>query len=54
MFSPRCMRRVIIEGEVDGVLGPITRAALGHYQRDNSLYTTEAIDEPTLRSLGMS
>jgi hypothetical protein len=41
-------------GEVDGLLGPITRAALGKYQHDNSLYTTEAIDEPTLRSLGMS
>ena len=42
------------QGEVDGLLGPITRAALGNYQRDNSLYTTEAIDEPTLKSLGMS
>ena len=42
------------QGEVDGLLGPITRAALGNYQRDNSLYTTEAIDEPTLQSLGMS
>ena len=41
-------------GEVDGLLGPITRAALGNYQRDNSLYTTEAIDEPTLHSLGIS
>ena len=42
------------EGEVDGMLGPITRAALANYQRDHSLYTTEAIDEPTLESLGMS
>jgi hypothetical protein len=42
------------QGEVDGLLGPITRAALGNYQRDNSLYATEAIDEPTLNSLGMS
>ena len=42
------------QGEVDGLLGPITRSALGNYQRDNSLYTTEAIDEPTLKSLGMS
>ena len=42
------------QGEVDGLLGPITRAALGNYQRDNSLYATEAIDEPTLHSLGMS
>jgi Putative peptidoglycan binding domain len=42
------------QGEVDGMLGPITRAALANYQRDHSLYTTEAIDEPTLESLGMS
>lgn len=42
------------QGEVDGLLGPITRSALGNYQRDNSLYATEAIDEPTLDSLGMS
>jgi Putative peptidoglycan binding domain len=41
-------------GEVDGTLGPITREALANYQRDHSLYTTEAIDEPTLESLGMS
>jgi Putative peptidoglycan binding domain len=41
-------------GEVDGTLGPITREALANYQRDHSLYTTEAIDEPTLQSLGMS
>jgi hypothetical protein len=41
-------------GEVDGFLGPITRAALANYQGDHGLYTTEAIDEPTLRSLGMS
>ena len=42
------------QGEVDGLLGPITRAALANYQRDHGLYTTEAIDEPTLQSLGMS
>jgi Putative peptidoglycan binding domain len=41
-------------GEVDGTLGPITREALANYQRDHSLYTTEAIDEPTLASLGLS
>ena len=41
------------EGEVDGLLGPLTRAALAGYQRDNGLYTTAAIDEPTLQSLGM-
>jgi Putative peptidoglycan binding domain len=42
------------QGEVDGTLGPITREALANYQRDHSLYTTEAIDEPTLASLGLS
>ena len=40
------------QGEVDGQLGPLTRAALADYQRDNGLYTTAAIDEPTMASLG--
>src|SRR5205085_4403395 len=39
-------------GEVDGLLGPLTRAALADYQRDHDLYTTAAIDEPTMSSLG--
>ena len=41
-------------GEVDGMLGPLTRAALADYQRDHGLYTTSAIDEPTMSSLGFS
>ncbi len=41
-------------GEVDGLLGPLTREALAGYQADQGLITTEAIDEPTLDSLGMS
>ncbi len=41
------------KGEVDGLLGPLTREALTGYQSDNGLYTTAAIDEPTLSSLGM-
>lgn len=41
------------KGEVDGLLGPLTRQALTAYQSDNGLYTTAAIDEPTLSSLGM-
>jgi hypothetical protein len=41
-------------GEVDGLLGPLTREALAAYQADQGLTTTEAIDEPTLESLGMS
>jgi hypothetical protein len=40
-------------GEVDGLLGPLTRAALADYQRDRGLYVTSAIDQPTLASLGM-
>lgn len=41
------------QGEIDGLLGPLIRAALADYQRDHGLYTTAAIDEPTLASLGM-
>jgi hypothetical protein len=40
-------------GEVDGVLGPRTRAALAQYQEAQGLEPTSAIDEPTLASLGM-
>jgi Putative peptidoglycan binding domain len=42
------------QGEVDGLLGPLTREALTAYQTDHGLYTTAVIDEPTLSSLGMS
>jgi hypothetical protein len=41
-------------GEVDGLLGPNTRSALGNYQRDHGLYMTSAIDRPTLESLGIT
>ena len=41
------------KGEVDGLLGPLTRQALTAYQADHGLTTTAAIDEPTLDSLGM-
>lgn len=41
------------KGEVDGLLGPLTREALTAYQADHGLYTTAAIDEPTLDSLGI-
>jgi Putative peptidoglycan binding domain len=40
-------------GEVDGLLGPLTREALTAYQADNGLTTTAAIDQPTLDSLDM-
>ncbi|MBV9618992.1 MAG: peptidoglycan-binding protein, partial [Verrucomicrobia bacterium] len=42
------------EGEVDGLLGPLTRQALTDYQADQGLQVTAVIDEPTLDSLGMS
>ena len=41
------------KGEVDGLLGPLTREALTAYQADEGLATTAAIDQPTLDSLGM-
>ena len=42
------------KGEVDGLLGPLTREALAAYQGEQGLTQTAAIDEPTLQSLGMS
>jgi Putative peptidoglycan binding domain len=41
------------KGEVDGLIGPLTRAALTGYQRDNGMTVTAVIDEPTLESLDM-
>jgi hypothetical protein len=41
------------KGEVDGLLGPLTREALTAYQADRGLTATAVIDEPTLDSLGM-
>ncbi len=41
-------------GEVDGVIGPLTRGAIADYQRDHGLYTTSTIDQPTLQSLGIT
>jgi len=42
------------QGEVDGLLGPQTRAAIADYQRANGLAETAAIDQPTLQQLGMA
>jgi hypothetical protein len=41
-------------GEVDGLIGPLTRGAIADYQRDHGLYVTSSIDQPTLQSLGMA
>jgi hypothetical protein len=42
------------QGDVDGLLGPLTREAIADYQRSNGLVETAAIDQPTLDSLGMT
>ena len=47
-------RQGYYHGDVDGMLGPITREALSNYQRDHRLYQTRAVDEPTLESMGLS
>jgi putative peptidoglycan binding protein len=39
------------QGEIDGLVGPQTRAALAQYQQANGLETTAAIDQPTVESL---
>jgi hypothetical protein len=41
-------------GDVDGLIGPLTRGAIADYQRGHGLYVTSAIDQPTLQSLGMA
>ncbi len=41
-------------GDVDGLVGPKTREALGTYQADHDLEVTSAIDEPTVESLGLA
>jgi len=42
------------QGEIDGVLGPQTRAALAEYQSAQGLEPTGLVDEPTLETLGMA
>ncbi len=42
------------QGEVDGLLGEQTHAAIADYQRANGLAETAAVDQPTLQSLGMA
>jgi ABC-type antimicrobial peptide transport system permease subunit len=41
------------QGDIDGVLGPQTRAALAEYQTAQGLEPTGTVDEPTLETLGM-
>ncbi len=40
-------------GNIDGQLGNQTQDALATYQRDHELEVTAAIDEPTVKSLGL-
>lgn len=40
-------------GAIDGLIGPMTRAALTRFQRDNGLRVTRRIDGPTLAALGV-
>jgi peptidoglycan hydrolase-like protein with peptidoglycan-binding domain len=35
-------------GDIDGMLGPVTRSALANYQHNRGLYVTSAVDRPTL------
>ena len=41
------------DDQVDGLIGPNTRAALSRFQRDRGLPVTAAIDGPTLEALGL-
>ena len=41
------------QGDIDGILGPQTRAALAEFQSAQGLEPTGAVDEPTLETLGM-
>lgn len=41
------------DDQVDGLIGPRTRAGLRAFQRDNGLPITAAIDGPTLKALGL-
>jgi hypothetical protein len=42
------------QGDIDGILGPQTRAALAEYQTAQGIEPTGAVDEPTLETLGMA
>jgi len=43
----------LYNGEIDGLVGPLTQEALAAYQSAQGLEQTAAIDQPTLESLGM-
>jgi hypothetical protein len=41
------------QGDIDGVIGPSTRAAIAHYQQDHGMQVTSRIDESLLQALGL-
>jgi hypothetical protein len=41
------------QGDIDGILGPETRAALAEFQSAQGLEPTGLVDQPTLETLGM-
>jgi hypothetical protein len=41
-------------GAVNGVLDPLTQAAISYYQRDHNLAITSVVDAATVTSLGLS
>jgi peptidoglycan hydrolase-like protein with peptidoglycan-binding domain len=47
-------QRGYYQGDIDGILGPQTRAALAEYQTAQGIEPTGAVDEPTLETLGMA
>lgn len=47
-------RQGYYRGAIDGLIGPMTRSALGRYQSERGLYVTRAIDGPTLAALGLT
>ena len=47
-------RQGYYRGEIDGLVGPMTREALAAYQTAQRLPPTSALDQPTLDTLGLS
>jgi len=41
-------------GEIDGLVSPLTQAALAAYQTAKGLFPTATLDQPTLETLGLS
>ena len=46
--------KAITVGEIDGLIGPLTRDALAAYQQAAGLPPTASVDRPTLESLGLT